>query len=81
MTRKEIREQYGDSIMLMDGYDECIVGVCERFGQAPFVMYDQEKVIQSLCKEMSRDEAIEFMDFNQKGAWVGEHTPGFLING
>ena len=27
---------------------------------------------------MSRDEALEFFDFNVSGAYVGENTPVFL---
>ena len=34
--------------MIMDGYDDCIAGVVERFGQNPIVCYDKEKVIQRL---------------------------------
>jgi len=28
---------------------------------------------------MSYGEAEEYYGFNQLGAWVGEHTPGFLV--
>lgn len=27
---------------------------------------------------VSEEEAIEFFEFNQLDAWVGEDTPGFL---
>jgi hypothetical protein len=28
---------------------------------------------------MTADEAIEYMDFNVTGAYVGEHTPEFIL--
>lgn len=64
----------------MDGYDDCIVGVIERFGQPTIVCYDKEKIIQKLMDDdgMERDEAIEFFEYNQLGAWMGETTPCFL---
>ena len=37
-----------DELMVMDGYDDCIVGVVERFGQEPIVCYDKEKVLRRL---------------------------------
>jgi hypothetical protein len=66
-------------LTVMDGYDDCIVGVIERFGQDPVVCYDKEKVLKKLEADgMSRDEAVEWFYFNQIGAWVGETTPCFL---
>lgn len=66
-------------LLTMDGYDDCVVGVVERFGQNPIVCYDREKVICRLQADgMDRDEAEEFFQFNQIGAWVGDSTPCFL---
>ena len=66
-------------LMVMDGYDDCIVGVVERFGQKPIVCYDKEKVLCRLEADgMDRDEAEEFFYFNQIGAWMGDSTPCFL---
>ena len=66
-------------MLTMDGYDDCIVGIVERFGSPPIVCYDRDQVLEKLGKDgMSRDEAEEFFEFNQIGAWVGEETPCFL---
>ena len=74
-----IREEYPEALV-MDDYDDCIVGICNRFGQEPIVAYDYEKVIEKLVSDgMSRDEAEEFHDFNQAGAWVGPTTPCFIV--
>jgi hypothetical protein len=61
--------------------------VCRRFGQEDVLIYDQEKVIQKLMSELKRDgisdeelreEAVEFFEYNQIGAWMGDKTPAFL---
>lgn len=77
-TREEISEHVEDA-MFMDGYDDCILGVVERFGSPGLVLYDRERVIQKLMKrdKMPRESAEEFFEFNMAGAWVGEGTPAF----
>ena len=66
-------------LMSMDGYDDCIVGVVERFGQDPILCYDKEMVICQLESDgLTRHEAEEFFYFNQIGGWVGDSTPCFL---
>jgi hypothetical protein len=73
-----IREEYPETL-LMDGYDDCIVGICNRFGQEPIVAYDYDKVIAKLEKDgMTNEEAVEWFEFNQIGAWAGETTPCFI---
>ena len=63
---------------MMQGYDDCIAGIVERFGAPPIVCYDKGKVLARLMQDgMSEDEA-EFWSFNQIGAWVGESTPCFI---
>jgi hypothetical protein len=82
--RELIAEKYGEEIMMMDGYDNCIVGVVSRFGQEPIVCYDMNKVVEKLLKMspngMTREEAEEWFEYNQIGAWVGPLTPCFLDN-
>jgi len=65
-------------LLLMDGYDDCIVGVAWQFGK-PMVVYDRRRVIQKLMSDgMNEEEATEFHHFNQSGAWQGVGTPAFL---
>lgn len=67
-------------MMTMDGYDDCIAGVAVRAGQDAIVVYDQAKVIAKLMKDgMTREDAVEFHEFNQVGSWFGPRTPAFLI--
>ena len=69
-----------EEMMVMDGFDDCIEGVVERFGMNPVVCYNKQKVLDKLISEgeHSLEEAKEFYEFNQLGAWVGEGTPCFL---
>ena len=72
-----IGEEYPE-LLKADGFDEAVVGVVQRLGiQA--ICYDQDKIIEILMREMSEEEAIEYFEFNIAGAWVGEHTPFYLI--
>lgn len=67
-----------DGLLVMDGFDDCIIGVGQRFTDH-FVIYDLRKVLDKLMADgMSEEEAIEFHEFNQLGAWVGPRTPVFL---
>lgn len=64
----------------MDGFDEAIVGIVERFGQEPLFLYDWQKCISILVRSgcESPEEAEEYLDFNCLGAWMGENTPAFV---
>jgi hypothetical protein len=69
-----------EDLLKMDGYDDCIIGVVERFGGESYILYDRELVLEKLQKGgMSYEEAVEYYEFNQLGAYVGERTPAFLI--
>jgi len=57
--RERIAEEYGEDMMLMDGYDDCIAGVVYKFGDEPCVAYDRKKVIKKLMDDgISHEEAI-----------------------
>lgn len=70
------------NFMTMDGYDDCIVGVVERIGMHPIVCYDRDAVIKKLMDDGAEwEEAEEYFQFNQLGAWHGEATPCFITHG
>lgn len=79
MSREEIAEYYPD-LMCIDGHDNAIIGVAERINMGLVVAYDEELIIQNLMDRdgMDYEEALEFFQFNIKGAWVGETTPIFI---
>lgn len=66
-------------MLVMDGFDDCIEGVVERFGMNPIVCYNKQKVLNKLIDDgCSLIEAEEYYEFNQLGAWMGEGTPCFI---
>ena len=66
-------------MLKVDGFDDCVIGSCHRFGSDPLLAYDAEKMIVQLASDgMSQEEAMEYFDFNIIGAWVGEGTPVFI---
>ncbi|MFA7219402.1 MAG: hypothetical protein WC119_02775 [Synergistaceae bacterium] len=81
LTRDQIVDLYGEEDMLfVDGCDDCILGVVERFGQPAIICYDKCKIIEKYMNDgMDLDEAEEFFQYNTIGSWVGEHTPCFII--
>jgi len=52
-------------ILVMDGYDECILGLGYDGGTDPKVVYDRAQVIENLARDMGYDDAWEFHNFNQ----------------
>ena len=91
MTLRAWLDKYSDEnvmgdesngLLVMDGYDDCIVGVVTRLGpqgHETFTVYDKRRVLQRLMAEgMDYTEALEFHEFNQLGAWVGPRTPVFV---
>ena len=69
-----------DDLLLADGFDDAIIGICERAGSNNVVAYDTDECIRILMEmnEWDREEAIENFDFNVKGSYVGEGTPVFI---
>lgn len=80
MTIRDYIADLNPDLLLMDGYDDCIAGIGSRYGSEQFVIYDYGKVIaKNISNGMSEEEAVEFFDYNQGCAHVGEHTPAFIV--
>ena len=78
MTLEDIIERYPDiEILKADGFDDAVIGIEERSGR---LVYDVNLMISILiCDEgMSEEEAIEYLDYNVIGAYVGEQTPIYI---
>lgn len=62
--------------LFAEGFDDAIIGVdidSER------VVYDKDKMIELLVAEgMKPTDAIEYLEFNVWGAYVGVHTPIYV---
>ena len=79
LTIEEIAD-INPEAMMADGFDEAVMGMCVQFGCDPLVAYDYEKCIDILMKKdgMTRIEAIDYIEFNVLGAYVGLNTPVFI---
>ncbi len=84
-TRDEIAAimaDHNEDALLADGFEEAFIGPAVRCGQPTLACYSYSKAADVLMNRdgMSLEEAYEYLDFNVTGAWVGPHTPIFLMD-
>ncbi len=79
MLREDISE-INPEALLIDGFDEAIIGMAERINLGPVVAYDVQTILKIMIErdEMTYEEAIEYFEFNILGAWAGDNTPIFI---
>jgi len=67
-------------MLTADGFDDAFLGVGRRCSRPDVAVYDVSKMVSILVERdgMSMDEAIEYIEVNTIGAWVGEETPIYL---
>ena len=78
MTLEEIIEMFPEEEFLTaDGFDGAIVGVEPNTMR---LVYNRDYMVRSLIMKdkMTRDEAIEYLEYNTWNAYVGEKTPIFI---
>ncbi len=77
--RLEFIEDNYPNALIANGFDDAIIGIVERYGMNPVVLYNKDKCLQILQNRdgMSESEAIDFYYYNIVGAYMGEHTPCF----
>tara|TARA_R110000824_G_scaffold171188_5_gene348729 strand:- start:278 stop:538 length:261 start_codon:yes stop_codon:yes gene_type:complete len=78
-TTPESIKEYNEDALLIDGFNDAIIGMCLQFGQLPVVAYDYEKCIQIIMKNMSRDDALEYFELNVINSYMGMNTPVFIV--
>jgi len=81
MNRRELLASIDIQLVCADGFDDAILGICERAGGLDVVAYDSKKCIDILMSndEMDEAEANEYFYFNVVGAYMGERTPVFIM--
>tara|TARA_R100001377_G_scaffold19755_1_gene10329 strand:- start:1059 stop:1322 length:264 start_codon:yes stop_codon:yes gene_type:complete len=76
--REQMQEHYDESLLFADGFDDCIIGVTDDLGTVR-VIYCIEKMIDTLMEDSTTwQEAVEYLEFNTFGAYVGEQTPLYM---
>ena len=78
MTLNEILEYYPDSeILKADGFDDAVIGIEP---ESMRLVYDRNKMFDILVNQgMDAQDAVEYLEFNTFGAYVGEKTPIYIL--
>lgn len=72
---EEIMDTYPDDQFLKAaGFDDAIIGVDEKSMRLIYSVYKCILILKDRDK-MSYEEALEFLEFNTKDAYMGEKTP------
>jgi hypothetical protein len=86
LARQAVRDwlfdisQDDDELLCADGFEEAFIGVGRRCSRPDVAVYDVSAMIQVLIDRdgMSHLQAVEYLEFNVVGAWVGEQTPIYV---
>lgn len=63
-------------VLFLDNFDEAIICLIKSFNIYK-ILYDTNKILSILSKDMTEEDAIEFFEYNIIGSYVGESTPAF----
>ncbi len=80
MNRQQIEDFFEDTgmkVLLMDGFDEALIGTSQRINEPMLAVYSYDMMLDLLMDRdgMEVDEAMEYIEYNCVGAWIGEQTP------
>ena len=69
-----------DRLVKANGLEDAIIGVGSRINMPDVLIYSYNKCVKIFMEKegWTHEEAVEWMDFNVVGAWVGETTPIFV---
>ena len=75
-VRERLVERFGGGLMLADGFDNAIIGVSIGH-DSERVVYDAKQMVEILVQKenFTEEEALEYLEFNTFGAYIGENTP------
>jgi len=68
--------------LLFDGFEKAYIGMLRRYGHsAPVALYDYNKCMTILMERdgMEEDEAVEWIEVNMLGGYLGDSTPGMVF--
>ena len=63
--------------LLLDGFEDALVGVGYQPCSSAIALYSYSKCVDVLVTRdgMDKEDAIEYIEFNVRGAYVGENGP------
>ena len=69
-------------MLTADGFDDAQIGILRRAGQTDILIYSYQRCVEILQERenWTEEEAEEWMDTNVVCTWMGDGTPGFLMN-
>ena len=69
-----------EKMVKADGLEDAIIGVGSSINKPDVLIYSYNKCVKIFMEKegWTHEEAVEWMDFNVVGAWVGETTPIFV---
>ena len=72
--------QDDERMVKADGLEDAIIGIGSRINMPDVLFYSYNKCLKIFMERdgMTREEAVEWMEFNVVGAWVGETTPIYV---
>jgi hypothetical protein len=88
----DVPEYAQDSALMADGFEKAFIGFGTHFSHA-VAIYDYDRCLDILISMFRKDaefeqreidpeqiylDAVEYMEFNVTGGWVGPNTPVFL---
>jgi len=73
-------DSYAEGAVLLDGFEDCIIGIVEEFGNGRRILYSKDMILNKLQSRdsMTSEEAEEFYDYNILGLHAGEQNAVFL---
>lgn len=78
---QEMLMDFAEEAIVLEGFDDCIVGLTEEFGNGFRVLYSVKCIVNKLMQDgMSEEEALEYYGYNILNAHMGEQNPIFLVD-
>ena len=71
-----------DNVLYAVGFEDALIGVGTQYTQ-PLAVYDWDRCVEILMTRdgMTEEDAVDYLDFNVTGAYVGQGTPVFMRRG
>jgi len=78
----QVLAEQDESVLLLDGLDEALVGFTKSANKPMVAVYSSEKAVKLFIDRdgMDYDDAIEHVERNCVNAWNGDNSPLFIID-